>query len=915
MDATGLTGRGTELARLRAVIDRARTGRPTTVLTRGEPGVGKSAVLAAVAALAADSGFRVVVAGARDVPRVPFAAAEHALRQLLRTAPAAVSAAPSPELLNRHVGLLRAQAEHTPVALCLDDMTHADPWSLRWLLALSESAYPTRLLIAVSSGDTGGGPERPWPAELAAGAEPVDLVGLPESALPGFAATRCGVTLDGDAAAVCHELTGGNPSLLLALLAGRAGTEPTAEELRAAAGAAVLSGADRWLGGLSEPALALARAVAVLGADAEITQAAELAQLTVQDALPPLDELVHRCVLANRTPLVFRHPLLAAMVINGLPIGTRAALHLRAAEILRGGHFGVTSIARQLVAAGPLGLDWTVRPLRIAARRLSQEGRSEDAAQHLRGALRQRLRPRVRSAVLRELAELDAFVDPDRTMRGLDAARQEAEDPEIATQYAVALAGLLTECGRPADAVAVLDDTADRIGPTARAQTWRLRLHKALICLAGPAWLTGAADRLEHLVAEAPEGAGPDGELAALRAADAVNAGEDREAAVRCARQALAEAGSGRSGLLWQGCGALIRADELTEAWTRAGRARLAGGARPGRWDQVMAELLRASICRVRGDLAGAAEALEPMADLLRAAASGSHLLATLGVSAMVEVRALMGETDTALALLTDCGLEHDLPLRQDTPAVLCARALLREHTGDVPGAVDDYVAAGRLLTECRVRNPAVMPWRSRAARLLAAAGDLDEAVRLAGSELDDARRWGTPRAIGTAEHAVAMTGTGARRIGLLTGAVGTLGRSPARLELAAARFDLGTALTEAGRLDEARAELTAALSVARFCAAQPLVRRISAARQAVRPEDADEKLDPALVTLTPQELKILALARRGHTNRAIAGQLFVTVRTVEFHLSGVYRKLGISGRRQLAAILPASAAVPGEGR
>ncbi|MFJ2782220.1 AAA family ATPase [Kitasatospora sp. NPDC087315] len=901
-------GRGSELARLRAVVERARTGRPTTVLLDGEPGSGKSAALAELATMAAEAGFQVAVAKARNSPDTPFAAVEGLLGGLLPSAAALpAQRAPSDELLCELAGLVRAQARRTPIAVCLDDAAHADPWSLRWLSALSESALPTPLVIALSAGDCGSGHEPPLTAELAAGAEHIRLAGLPTAALADFAAARCGVELDEESAAVCHELTGGNPGLLVALLSAHTGAAPTAEEVRATTGPTLLPDAERWLGGLDEPALALARAVAVLGVDAEIALAAELAGLTVGEALAGLDVLVGRCLLANRTPPAFRHPLLATMVVGGIPVGSRAALHLRAAEILRDGHYGVTGVARQLVAAGPLGLGWTVRPLRIAARRLAREGRPEDAAQHLRGVLRERLRPRVRSAVRRELATLDAFVDPDLAARQLDAARQEAEEPEITTDYAVALAGLLTECGRPADAVAVLDDTAERLGGAAPVQSWRLRLHRAFICAGGPSWLARSADRVDDLVAEAPQPGEKCRELSMLRAAEAVNAGEDRTAAVCHARQALAGRADGQARYLWYGCSALVLADELTEAWTHCGRARLANGAPPGRWEDVAAELLRAVICRARGDLAGAAGALTPMAGLLCAAASASQLLAVLAVSALVEARALMGEPDAARALLADCGLDHDLPLRQDTPAVLSARAVLWEQTGDLPRAVEDHLAAGRLLTECGVRNPAVAPWRSRAARLLVEAGELPEAARLAAAELDDARRWGTPRAIGTAEHALALAETGARRTGLLTNAVATLAGSPARLELASARLDLGTVLGAAGRVDEARAEFTAALSTARSCAARPLVQRITAARQAVCPGDADEPVDPLLGRLTPQELKILRLARAGHTNRAIADRLYVTVRTVEFHLSGAYRKLGIAGRQQLAEVIPAT--------
>lgn len=918
MTLTGLTGRGTELARLRAAIDKARTGRPVTLLVRGEPGIGKSAVLEALSVLAADTGFEVAVARTRAYPDSPFAAADHLLGRLLSAGTPATPSTDRPALLEhlRHlVDLVRTHAHRSPVVLCLDDVADADPWSLRWLLALAGSAYPTQVVIALSADDFGVGHEPPGGARLTALAEHIDLTGLPAAALSDFAAARCGVALDENSASVCHELTGGNPSLVVALLSAHTGRAPTAGELRATVGSAVLPGTERWLGELSRPALALARAVAVLGTDAEIAQAADLARLTVSDTLSALDELSDRCLLANRTPPAFRHPLLAAMVIGRIPVGTRAALHLRAAEILRDGHFGATSVARQLVAAGPLGLSWTVRPLRTAARRLAQEGRADDAAQHLRGVLRDRLRPRVRSAVRRELARLDAFVDPDLTAHQLDAARQEAADPVIATDYAVALAGLLTECGRPADAVTVLDDTTVRLGTAAPEQCWRLRLHKAYICLDGPGRLVGTADPLDELIARSPQHAAARRELAGLRAADAVRTGKDRAAAVRFAGQALAENQDGPGRSWWHGCIALIRADELTEAWTHCSRIRPADGARPGHWDHVTAELLRATIHRVRGDLTRAADALAPMTELLSVAASTSRLPAALAVSVLAEARALMGDTSTALALLTGCGLDQELPLRQDTPAVLAARAVVRECTGELSRAVEDHLAVGRLLSGRRVRNPAVVPWRSRAAQLLAAAGEPAEAAHLAVAELEDARQWGTARAIGTAQHAVAMAATGPQRIGLLAAAVGTLARSPARLELAAARFDLGAALGAAGRLSEARTELTAALSTATSCGAQPLVHRIETVQQEVFPEGPDEPLHPTLRNLTPQELRILRLARNGHTNRAIAGKLFVTVRTVEFHLSGAYRKLGISGRRQLAEIIPATLTAQPGGR
>ncbi|MEU6479170.1 AAA family ATPase [Streptomyces sp. NPDC047017] len=812
--------------------------------------------------------------------------------------------APSGQLLCELVESVCRQAARTPVAICLDDIGHLDPWSLHWLASLHAAASDLPLVIALTGGNTAEADQDPAAAALAADTEHLELTGLEPDEVGAFAAAYRDVALDAPTATLCHELTGGNPALLLALLTGHTGTAPTADDLRETAASAVLPGAERWLAGLGGPALALARAVAVLGPHAEITQCAELAGLSVREALPLVDELVARSLFANRTPLSFRHPLLAGMVINRVPAGTRAALHLTAAGILRDGHFGATRVARQLVAAGPLGLAWTVRPIRLAANQLEREGRHEEAARHLRGMLRERLRPRDRSSVQRQLAALDGFVAPDSAVRRLDAARREADDPRCATDYAVALGTLLAECGQPEDAVAVLDDTAERLAPAAADQRWRLRLYKALTCLDAPTPAL-SVDLPDGLAAQAPPDDEAQRELSVLRAVHALREGTDRDAAVGHARGALTGS-EVPSRLLWHGCQVLIRADELADAWTYCSRARLPDQPRPGTWADVGVDLLRALVLRARGDLTAADTVLTPLADLLRPAARAGRLPATLTVAALAEVRAQTGDTDAALALLADCALDGELPPRQDTVAVLAARARVREQAGDTARALEDLYAAGRLLADSRVRNPAVLPWRSRAARLLASRGDLTEASAPAAAEWEDARRWATPRAIGTALHALALTETGERRVRRLASAVETLAHSPARLELACARRDLGAALSEAGRADTARTEFRAALSLAESCGAQPLVRRILTDRERLCPAVDDDRVPPALSGLTPQEQRILGLARAGHTNRAIAGQLFVTVRTVEFHLSGAYRKLGISGRDQLADVIPA---------
>ncbi|MEV5599498.1 LuxR C-terminal-related transcriptional regulator [Streptomyces sp. NPDC052496] len=903
-----LTGREAELARLDGLIGRAGGGVPVIVAVRGERGAGKSALLEEAAARAADAGFQVrTAAGGPAVRDSLFAAARQALGR---------PDDDGPQSLDGYVGLGRDLMARAPLAVCVDDLLDVDASSARWLVALASLDRPVPLLVVGAVGDDAGCGRPAGVAELLARAEHIELAGLPADAIAGFAALRCGLTLDAAAAAVCHELTGGNPGLLLAHLAGRPGTAVTARELRGPVGPEALRCTRPWLDDLPRPALAMARAVAVLGDSAEVAHAATLAELPVSEALHAIDTLVARQVLANRVPPAFRHPLLGAAVLAGMPVGSRIAAHLKVARIMRDEQWGAERIAQQLAAAGPTGLDWAVEPLRSAARKLLHEGRAEEASRYLRCVLRDRLPADVRSAVRRELAEAETFVDPDLAFSELDTLLRESEDPEVCAELALDVAGMLIDRARPADAASVLDETAGRIGTGHPAAVRRLTLRKATVSLLDPAGPSAEARRL----ADAPEpaGGGRSRELANLRAAIAADRGTDRQAALAPARQALAGVEDGDLARIWQSCAALIRADELVEARAHCWRTGRLSRAMSGRRACLTADIFRARICRIAGDLPGAVAILRPVVEEIGPSSTALPIITGFAVAGLVEALALAGDQDEAAALLATHGpAEHGpddgLHGRYEGPYLLAARAALWRLRGEPGRAADDLLAAGRQLVRRGAVNPAVVPWRSRAALALAADGAADRAETLAREELEAARRWGTARTIGVARHALAMTRSGERRRTLLAEAVRHLEASPARLELAVARADLAAALRAAGRTAEADREGAAALALAGECGAAPLVRRL---RTAAEPAPAHDKPVRTHPLLTPQELKIAGLARGGHTNRQISQMLFLTMRTVEFHLSGVYRKLGISGRQELAAAIPAEpSAVPPDDR
>jgi DNA-binding CsgD family transcriptional regulator len=129
------------------------------------------------------------------------------------------------------------------------------------------------------------------------------------------------------------------------------------------------------------------------------------------------------------------------------------------------------------------------------------------------------------------------------------------------------------------------------------------------------------------------------------------------------------------------------------------------------------------------------------------------------------------------------------------------------------------------------------------------------------------------------------------------------LAGSEARLEHVRALVDLGAALRRANQRSHAREQLRRALELATTCGAGPLAARAESELLATGARPRRIALS-GIESLTPSERRVAEMAAEGPTNREIAQGLFVTAKTVEVHLSSVYRKLGISSRSQLSAAL-----------
>jgi DNA-binding CsgD family transcriptional regulator len=241
---------------------------------------------------------------------------------------------------------------------------------------------------------------------------------------------------------------------------------------------------------------------------------------------------------------------------------------------------------------------------------------------------------------------------------------------------------------------------------------------------------------------------------------------------------------------------------------------------------------------------------------------------------------------------------------------LLDLRAQLRLAQLRPADALADALEAGRLTRgPWGVMGPGVVAWRSTAALARLALGESRRARSLAEEELELARQRGLTRVVIRDLRVLAFAAKGARVLDLLAEAV-RIGRSaPPRLEYINALVDLGAATRRANQRTAARHPLRKALELAERDGAGALAQR---AREELAATGARSRrvMLSGIQALTPSERRVADLAARGLTTRQIAQVLFVTPKTVEFHLRHVYRKLDIpSSRAELTRVLSAATA------
>ncbi len=277
-------------------------------------------------------------------------------------------------------------------------------------------------------------------------------------------------------------------------------------------------------------------------------------------------------------------------------------------------------------------------------------------------------------------------------------------------------------------------------------------------------------------------------------------------------------------------------------------------------------------------------------------------LYRVLNAGVLVKTLVDQGELEAAEQALAP--LHSEAESGSITAAVLrLARGRLRVEQHRVAEALEDFLDVGVLLTRALVTCPSYLPWRSEAALAQLALGDHEPAGRLAAEELELARAFGAPRALGVALRAAGLVAGGDRGEALLREAIDALERADARLERARALADLGALLRRRNRRTEARELLREALDAAHRSGARPLAEQAETELRATGARPRRVVLT-GLDSLTASERRIAEHASQGLTNREIAQTLFVTARTVEGHLTSVFRKLQLASRDELRAAL-----------
>lgn len=937
----GLLERERELALIADMLDAARSGAPSALVVRGEAGIGKTTLLrsaeraaraAEMTVLAATGGeleqdFAFGIARQLFEPAVPMADGDEPLLAGAAGLAAPVissSASAEPVLLLSapdsafalHHGLYWLAANISairPLLLIVDDAHWADAASLRWLhyLVRRLEGLPIALIVAARS-EAGTGDASLLaalvadPAVTTCGLQP-----LSHEASSELVRGRLGPRAQPDLCRVCHERSNGNP-FLLAELAGALANEPE----RGPAGDVELAGR---LGPSSVGAAMLLRlarlppaasdlitAVAVLERDVRVDHAAAVAGMGIETARAHLDELAEQNFIRAGAPLNFQHPLARDAIYAQVPVWKRSDWHRRACDVLNAAG-ELERAAGHAILVEPAGDPDIVAVLRDSARAALARGAAEAAVAHLARALREPPSGAERGEVLLELGRAERLAAMPAATEHLEAALAVTTGAHERAFAGAELTSALLGAGRVADALAQATALAEELRRDDPRASLVLEAEAiALLQMSG----RGRAERAPELEAleRTVSGDSPAGRrLLVSLAFGHLTAGTASAAHVGSLLDRAAEFGSvfvdreswdHLSPAIPWAITTEIGLDRLDEAWDHATRL-LEGGRRLGSAVLVLTGAgFRSRISYLRGDLTNAE--VDARISLQAAEAIAPTFYVDFPVSGLTLALVEAAQLDEAQDVLESHGMagERLPPGRFALHFLLEARLAVWLATGNANRAATDGEVLWRI---GRQRGtPPILLLRGLSGQ---AAPDPDIARDRLDRDVAAAASFGLTSTHAAALRARASVERGPGAVERLEQAVEMLETSPRRLELTRSLLALGIALRRERRRADAAVPLRRALELAASGGAHALANSARSELRLCGLRPRGTALS-GVDALTPAERRVAEMVAAGAGNVEVAQRLFVTRRTVETHLSAVYRKLGVSDRRQLAAAM-----------
>ncbi|MDX6338661.1 MAG: hypothetical protein QOG05_6001 [Streptosporangiaceae bacterium] len=908
-----LLGRARERQEIGDAFARARSGASATLALVGEPGIGKTALLDYAAGQAA--GMRLLRArGIESEAQIPFGSLLELIRPalpMLGNIPGPQAAAmegalalrPGPGQERFAVGaatlsLLAAYAEDTPVAVVIDDAHWLDGSSAQALLFAFRRlvADPIAVLIAVREGE---------PSLL-------DGADLPTLRLGGLTSHEAAMLVDGlapgglapDAVTRLYDATAGNPLALLELA-------PDAQDLALAPeGAPVLVSATitraflRRVGTLDDAT----RRALVLTASSDTGDLPTLGRAADQLGLD-----LSALAAAEGSGLVrfgagtveFRHPLARSAIYADAPAGQRRAAHRALADALP--DRDVDRRAWHLAAAA-------TGPDESASAALEQAGaRARDRSAYATSSAAYERAGRLaadserRARLFQEAADAGWLAGlADRAVALLDEARGITADPAKLVENAALAGHIAIRRGPVMLGHAILTAAAGQAGPE-QAVSMLAEAASACFYAGNPAEMLAVAERAR---AALPAHASVRARfLATMAIGMARMFGGDAAAGAEAVHEATglaensAELREDLRLISWLAVGPLFlrEADagrSLLEPVLRTARARAAVGALPF----VLNLIARDQATTDRWAIAEAS--YQEAIDLARESGQRSEL--TFGLAGLAWLQARRGrEQECRRCAAEALGLSLELGIGLHQIWATAALGDLELGLGEAARAAGHFEQLQALLAGLGITDADLSPGADLVEAYLRL-GRQEAAQQVAAQFAAAAKAKGQPWSLARSlrcQGLLAATDTGFAEA--FEQAMVQHALTPDSFEAARTRLAYGERLRRARNRVLAREQLRKAAEVFERLDARPWADRaraeLAATGETRRPRDPR-----TLDELTPQELQIAVLLTGGKTTREAAAALFLSPKTVEYHLRHVYQKLGIHSRDELAGVLAA---------